>query len=424
MSTEKEEIEVVKTELEAKALEINEKMDGFEKEIADIKEIAEKNEGNVPEELGQKMDKLETEAKDNLTEYKDLYEKSETLVSDMQGQIDGLDVKLQRKGTGEETLSDHVKSIVAEKQEDLELMAKGQGAPSVTLRTKADVTLSSNFTNEVIDRDRIPGVWFDAERAVHVRDFMNVTQTNTDVLRWISESAYTDNAANVSEGSASTQTDFTLKSNDETIRKIATHLTVSREMLMDAPFTENYIRTRVFAKIMKQEDDQILNGDNVAPNLNGLKNQAQAYVDIIEDSKVHRIDVMSAAGTGARVDEYIPNIALIHPNDYDEILRTKDGNDAYVMPNIFTGQPVVINGSRVVPNTSVTDGDFFVGDLLRAATLAVRTGIEMRFTDSHASNFTKDFVTIQVEERIGMAVYQAKALVYGTFTAAIGDGTA
>ncbi len=412
--------EETKKSLEELGAGLNLKMETMEERIGEI-EKASKEHGDTPERFEGELKKLKEAHAETAEQYKALFEQAETMKSDYQTQIDELGTKTNR--VERETLDSHVKNIVAEKHSDLiDLMNKKTS--SVDMELKADVTMNSNFTNEVIDRDRIPGVWYDADRPVHIRDFMTTMPVSTDVIRWVSESAYTDNAGVTAEGSASSQTDFSLQSNDETVRRIDTHLTVSREMLADASFVEAYIRTRVMGKILNEEDDQILNGSGVAPNLNGLTNQAQAYVDNIADSNVQRIDVLYAAGTGARVDYYTPNIALVHPNDYQKIALTKDGDNNYILPGAYTTSPIIINGARVVPNTAVTEGEFLVGDLRLACALAIRSGIEMRFTDSHASNFTKGFVTIQVEERIGMPVYQSKALVYGTFTAALGDGTA
>ncbi len=409
-----------KKSLEALGEKLNEKMDAMENRIGEI-EGAAKEHGDLPERFEGELKALKEAHRETAEEYKSLYEKADSAVNEMQAQIDELGTKSNR--VEKETLKSHIHDVVSEKHNDLiDLM--NQKTSHVGMELKADVTMASNFTNEVIDRDRIPGVWYDADRPVHIRDFMTIMPVSTDVIRWVSESAYTDNVSVTAEGSASSQTDFTLKSNDETIRRIDTHLTLSKEMLADAGFVESYVRTRVMGKIMNEEDDQILNGSGVAPNLNGLTNQAQAYVDNIADANVQRIDVLYAAGTGARVDYYSPNIALVHPNDYQKIALTKNGDNSYILPGAYTTSPIVINGATVVPNTAVTEGEFLVGDLRLACALAVRSGIEMTFTNSHASNFTKGFITIQVEERVGMPVYQSKALVYGTFTAALGDGTA
>lgn len=418
------EIKELMESVATKSKELNEKMEGFENQITEIKEIAEKNEGKTPEALGQELTKLEETAEKASTEYKGLFDSQKELNEKMQEQLDALDVSYKRADLSENDKKNYVKNFVIESKEGFEKIAAGD-MNSVRMSLKVgDMTLANTFTDEVIDRDRIPGIWFDAERLAHIRDFMNITPVSTDVIRWVKETAYDDGTGTTAEGSAATQSDFDLTSQDETVRKINTFLTISKEMMTDADFVENYIRTRAFSKIMKEEDDQILNGDNTGTNLNGLKLQAQAYVDNLADSNVNTIDVITAAGTGVRVDEYTPNIALIHPNDFQDIILEKDSDGRYQLPNVFTGMPLIINGARVVANTAVTEDEFFVGDLIRAVTLALRSGIEMTFTNSHASNFTKGFTTILIEERLTQVVYQPKALVFGDFTAALGDGTA
>lgn len=411
-----------KKAIEELAESLNTKMESFENEIKSIKDIQEKNEGNMPEELGQKLGKIEEAHRETSQEYKHLFSKQEELNGKMQEQLDAMDIKLQRKETEKKKASELLADALEEKRDEL-LRASKMSGVSVQLDTKADMTLSS-FTNEVIDRDRLAGVYYDAERAEHIRDYMTITPVSTDVLRYVSEGSYTDNMDTRAENSAFAQSEFALQSNDETMRKIGTYLTLSREMLADATFLNSYLQTRVMSKLLKDEDDQILNGSGVAPNLNGLTNAAQAYVDNIADSNVQRIDVLAAAATGAIVDNYVPNVALVHPNDYQKIILTKDGNQQYMTDTVLSGRPVVINGARLVKNTAVTEGEFLVGDLRTACTLAVRSGIEFRFTDSHASEFIADMVTVVAEERVGLPVYQSKAIVYGTFTAALGDGTA
>ena len=194
--------------------------------------------------------------------------------------------------------------------------------------------------------------------------------------------------------------------------------------MADADFLENYLRTRVVSKLMAEEDAQLLYGTGVAPNLNGLSNQAASYVDYIADSNVQRIDVITNAVTNTRVNEYSANVALIAPQDYQKLLLTKSSQAEYLVPNVFTGAPLVINGCLVVPNTSVTADDFFVGDLKMGTTMALRSDIEVTFTNSHSDNFTKGFITVLVEERIALVVYRPNAIIYDNFTSALGAGTA
>jgi HK97 family phage major capsid protein len=416
------EIKEIKEELDAQASKLNEKMDGFEKSIENIREIQEKNDGVLPEGLTGKIEHLEEKSSETIKEYKSHFEGQKELNEKMQEQLDEMDIKLQRKETSEETATDALKSAI-EAKKDMLLKAAEMPGVTVELDTKATMTLSS-FTNEVIDRDRIGGIFWDQDRNEHIRQYMNVTSMQGDVIRYISEGTYTDNVSSTAENSAFSQTQTALQSNDATARKIGTYASMSREMLGDAPFFQNYLQTRILSKIMLEEDDQILNGNGTAPNLQGLTGGAQAYVDNLADANVQKIDVIAAAATGALVDNYVPNLCVLHPNDYQKLILTKNGDNSYMLPTVFTGTPPVINGVRVIRNSAQTEGNFLVGDYFTAATLAERSGVSFRVTDSHASEFISDIVTIVAEERVAMPIYQDKAIVFGTFAAAEGDGTA
>ena len=405
-----------KKELEQLGASLNEKFASLETRVDEINAMAKEN-GELPEKFEGELKKLAEEQKSTYAEMKDVQVKA-------QNQIDSMEVKLQRADAAEpKSFRGHVKSLISENKEGLEAVGNSKQS-SVQLNLKADMTEAANFSGEVVPADRIPGVFYDPVRPVHVRSFMNVTPCNSDVIRYVKESAYTDGAAATAEGSAAGQTDATFTATDTTIRKINTYLTLSKEMMADADFLENYLRTRVVSKLMAKEDQQLLYGTGVAPQLSGLDGQAASYVDYIADSNVQRIDVITNAVTNTRVNEYSANVALVNPQDYQKLLLTKSSQAEYLVPNVFTGAPLVINGCQVVPNTAVTADDFFVGDLRMGTTMALRSDIEVTFTNSHSDNFTKGFITVLVEERIALVVYRPNAIIYDNFTNALGQGTA
>jgi len=405
-----------KQELEQLGASLNEKFATMETRVDEINAMAKEN-GKLPEQFEGELKSLAEEQKATYAEMKTVQEKA-------QEQIDSMEVKLQRAEASEPTsFRGHIKSLVDEHKEGL-LAVSNSKQSAVQMNIKADMTEGANFSGEVVPASIIPGVFYDPVRPVHVRSFMNVTPCSSDVIRYVSESAYTDGAAATAEGVAAGQTDATFTANDVTIRKINTYLTLSKEMMADADFLENYLRTRVVNKLMAKEDQQLLYGTGVAPQVNGLYNQAASYVDYIADSNVQRIDVIANAVTNTRVNEYSANVALVSPQDYQKLILTKSSQAEYLVPNVFTGQPLTINGATVVPNTSVTADDFFVGDLRLGTTMALRSDIEVTFTNSHSDNFTKGFITVLVEERVALVVYRANAVIYDNFTNALGAGTA
>jgi HK97 family phage major capsid protein len=90
----------------------------------------------------------------------------------------------------------------------------------------------------------------------------------------------------------------------------------------------------------------------------------------------------------------------------------------------MTGGQMFIMGVPVYAINGVVVGDFFVGDFALGSQLFVRQGVTLEFFEQDADNVTKNFVTVRVEERIALAVYTTQSIVYGTFAAALANGSA
>lgn len=69
----------------------------------------------------------------------------------------------------------------------------------------------------------------------------------------------------------------------------------------------------------------------------------------------------------------------------------------------------------MVATPAVTIDKFLVGSFQAAATLYDRWAPRVEVSTEHADFFVRNFVAVLAEERIGMAVKQAKALTYGDF---------
>jgi HK97 family phage major capsid protein len=116
---------------------------------------------------------------------------------------------------------------------------------------------------------------------------------------------------------------------------------------------------------------------------------------------------------------------VLNPVDWEAIELSTDSQGMFrVAPNVQAGAPAVIWGLRVVATTAITGtvfgttgGTFLVGGFREGATLWERTQIEMYITDSHASNFTANILTLLAELRAALSVWRPKAFVKGTFGA-------
>lgn len=424
---ETEDLKQAKQEVEEAAKNINERMDSLQKELDETKKQA--KDGGLDNDTKDRLKEIEQQYNDEnegLKAQKEKLTSIEEKLEKQQEHLDHLDVGKQKQ---ERSFLDALKSNYDDNKEKIDDIVSGKksevGFAIKQPRIKADMDLS-NLEGETIDRDRIPGIFFDPDRSVHIRNFINRTPVNTDVIRYVQEKSFTDNTGTRSEGSAAGQSDVTLESKSETIQSIATHMTVTREALADYDQFENYLTTRGFAKLLSSEDTQILTGNGSDPNLNGIKSNAAAYNDLLADSNATKFDVLENAGTNVRVNGnggYEPNLALIHPQDMLKLKTAKNSDGTYHLPNIFTGQPLNIGGIRVVPNTAVSSDNFYVGDFNLGATFGIREELAVRMTSSHDDHFSKGFVDLMLEERVVLVIYRPNAFIHETFANAQGAAT-
>ena len=153
---------------------------------------------------------------------------------------------------------------------------------SASFDIKADVLISSDFAGASSARDatgvdRVAGIKRDPSNITNMMGIIPVGTTNSNVIRYVKESAYTDNAANVAEGSAPTDSEFQLTAEDAVVQKTAAVMTISQEMLDDTPALSAYLSQRLPAKINTVIDDQLIGGSGSSPNLLGLMNGGTTF---------------------------------------------------------------------------------------------------------------------------------------------------
>ena len=98
----------------------------------------------------------------------------------------------------------------------IEGLSKGNSR-SASFEIKADMTTGADFTGEVIPANRVPGYKFDPTRPTHIRQLLAQGSTQSDVVRYVKESGYSNGAAATAEGATLTQSDFDMTASDANI---------------------------------------------------------------------------------------------------------------------------------------------------------------------------------------------------------------
>lgn len=201
---------------------------------------------------------------------------------------------------------------------------------------------------------------------------------------------------------------------------IAGILTLPIEMLEDLSWLTSYLATYAPIELLKEEDDQILNGDGTGNTLNGLINTADAYSGSYTVGIERIID--AAYGQLGESNFDMPTNVLLHPRDIVAIILNKasGGSGTYDLPEGtvgVVGGRLQIGGLTVNKTNKITQGDFLVGDFVRGAALVTRSAMQLRFFDQNKDNVEKNMMTVRIEERVALPKFYEDAFIYGSLSA-------
>lgn len=256
--------------------------------------------------------------------------------------------------------------------------------------------------------DRQPVVPSPQETAT-VADLMLQGTTGAQVIDYYEETTFTNAAAEVAEGVAKAEgaIDFTLR--QDPVRKIATWIPVTDEMLADVPAFESYLRERLAFMVKLREEGQILNGDGSTPNLEGIMHRTG--VQTVTGYGLSTLDSIYKAITNVRAVGFAePTAGVFHPNDWFDIRTSKaTGTGEYLLGPPNVEGDLRIWGLQVRVTTKQIENTGLVGAFRPHAQLFRRTGIEIAISTENEDYFLKNKVAVRAEERLALAVYRPSA---------------
>lgn len=300
-----------------------------------------------------------------------------------------------------------------------------------TLLTEASGGLSLVGTN---NPDIAPGILPTLFQGLTVASLMAQGSTAGSLVRYMIESSVTNAAAGVAEGASKPESTLVFSSTDEPVKKIATFLPVTEEMLEDVAQMASYINSRLALFVQLEEERQILKGaggneltglySRIAANNKGLRSGAASANDA---------DHIFRAISRVRESFLEPDWILMHPNDWEGIMALKATTAQYIsgfaqgpfgpIPSgsETTGQGVLW-GKPVLVSQSVTEAQPIVGAFRQAAQIFRKGGLTVEASNSHSTFFQENKVAIRAEERLALAVYRPTAFAVADLGAS-GAGT-
>lgn len=267
----------------------------------------------------------------------------------------------------------------------------------------------------LVPAHRLPGMVHAPDRQLTVRDLLPVGTTTSSMVEWPEETAFTNGARPQTEGETKGESDLTFELRTAKVQTIAHTFTASKQIMDDTPALASYIANRGVRGLKIAEENQLLSGSGVGPNLHGILPQATAFNTALmkANDPSDPYAVLRRAILQVRLAEHRASGILLHPTVAADLDLLQDGEQKYfVSPS--QGAPGVAFRLPIVESTAIGETEFVVADWT-AAQIFDRQQATIEFSSEHADFFARNLIMVRIEERLALAVYQPAAFVLGDF---------
>ena len=298
------------------------------------------------------------------------------------------------------------------KSEHFAQLAGGQ-RDKVRLEVKNTVLSDSTTVQPEQRQGIIPGSF----APLTIRQLIPTIGVASNAVNSLRESSWTNDAAEVAQGTAKPESDIVFTPYNVVIETVAHWIKVSNQLLADAPAVAAYIDTRLRDGLAQRIDRQLLLGNGTSPNLSGLTD-AGNFTAFTPTAGANLVESINKAKYNRWAVGEVVDTVIVNPADWAamEVLREGAGTGSYLYGAPGTAAGMNPFGLQVVLSANMTAGSFLIGSLRGAATIYQRQGavVEMGYIND---DFTKNLVTIRAEERLGLAVDRPAAIMFGAITA-------
>ena len=266
-----------------------------------------------------------------------------------------------------------------------------------TMTVADDLTAGSSVITYKPGIEALPG------RLVNFRNLVTVTPSSTGTFVFYREGTKEGAVAYQStHGNKKSIINARMAAITVTTEYLAGLAPIAKQMIQDLPFMASFLPQFLLREYLFQEDaefyDDLLNAATGSTTITGTPTT----------------DIEQVMGWIANLQatNYQPNGIVINPADMYKILITKPSD--YSLPAGVSVTPaggMSIMGVPVYLSTFIAEDKVLVGDWSKA-TIIQTDGLAV-LSDPYGDNFDNNTVTYKVEARVGLAVLQPAAFIYG-----------
>lgn len=246
-----------------------------------------------------------------------------------------------------------------------------------------------------------------ATRPLQIAELIPTVPTSQSAVVYMEETTFTNAAAETAEAATYPEAALAYTERTSPVRKIAVWIPVTDEQLEDVPAMQARLNNRLPFMIRQRLDSQILAGDGIAPNLEGIVrtgSQTQAKgADTLEQA-IYKAMVKVNTVAFANADTIV-----MHPDDWTSIRLSTTTDGIYLWGSPADTGPERVFGTRVVPAVAQAAGTPLVFDSSQLE-LAVKRQMNVQVSNSHADFFINGKQAVRADIRVGLQVYRPAAV--------------
>lgn len=282
--------------------------------------------------------------------------------------------------------------------------------------------LKNTITNPIgaTFSERRPGLVEGAFRLFTIEDLLTKIPTSAPAIDWVRENVFVNSAAETAEGTQKPESSLTFTNGTMPVSTVAHFIKITRQLAMDNAALAAYINRRMVYGVNLRVENQLLVGNGVSPNINGLLNAGNFTAHGYTAASLtaaglanNRFDLIGAVMGDSGLADFPADTVILNTGDWWKLRLSKNTQGAYLLGDPGSSIAPQLFGATVVASNAMTAGQVWVGNLAQAATLWLREGVVVEMSDSDTNNFQLNLVTIRAERRLALTVEKPAAARFG-----------
>lgn len=254
------------------------------------------------------------------------------------------------------------------------------------------------------------------DRRVFLSDLLPVINVSTGSVEYVQDTTTSGSydAAEQTEGSAKQERTMVPVVTTESTATVAVFTQLTRQVYDDWGQIPGYLDGRLRYGLKRRVDGQVIAGNGTAPNLKGLSGRTgiATYAAAVVEEAV--VSIRKAITVGQQNDA-VYEFVVLNPADAEKFdLLNVASAGLHSTPDTTSSLPTTAWGLTRVTSNAVASGTALLVDPM-ATSILDRQQPAAYLTDSHASNFTSNILTLLLEARLGLALFDPKGVCKITF---------